>query len=1002
MLDVIVPVYRGSQQTRRCLESVLGSAQSLDYELVVIDDATPEPELAAYLDQLARSSLITLIRNDCNLGFVGSANRGMSLHPDRDVVLLNSDTEVANDWLDRLHRCAHNQPDIGTVTPFSNNATICSYPFDGWQGDVPGALGLPALDRLVASCNAGRWVAIPTAVGFCMYVRRACIDQVGLFDEQRFGRGYGEENDFSLRASAAGWRNVLAADVFVYHAGSVSFGEERQLRQQVAMQSLLSVHPDYLERLGEFAARDPVRPFRDAIDLARMAAHIDERLHVRKERADSMRSRWGRPTQLHFTHSWEGGTNRWISEFCEYDGDRRNLVLRSISNRNVAGWRLELLEPLVADLPLMAWNLDQPVRATDLCQLEYQTILAEIVDTFDVDVLLVSSLIGHSLDVFDTALPTTVILHDLYPFCPALFAYFNAPCTECASGTLKSCMRRNSFNAFWHNTAADEWLTLRMEFAQRLSLPWVNIVAPTHSAWQRWTTLLPRIADMSCRVIAHGTHLRAPPADAETEAGSRSHGAKLRIVVPGRLLPHKGLALFAEALPEMVCHADFLLLGCGEFGRPFENQPGVEIVRTYSHQELPRHVEAFAPDAAMMVSVVPESFSYTMSEMLALAVPVIATNLGAFAERIEPGTNGLLVEANASALAGLVSELARDPRVLTTMRRNLKACAARHVDDMISEYHALLPARARNHGEPELGDPRPGVVAHWLARGARERQRLALENQHLRHQLDLGAARAAELEAALAGQALRSRGLQHQVGHVRAEKEAILGSRSWRWTAPLRGLSDGLRGLAGLGAERRRPGLPCEANGPPQANESVAPSAAGFEFAACKRDDARSHLLECILVPDASIIVLSLPADERSYLACRAAAVAKHVLAQRNDVVFVRQEPPRAEPQDTHIDTQLLSATRRLFSLPGSLDLDTAIMAADVILLDRAESVRRFMRLVETGTKLLVVAAECAQGLPVQTDSIRTISPDALERVPAILTDWFGDLPRANVCAHGQ
>ena len=185
--------------------------------------------------------------------------------------LLNSDTEVANDWLDRLHRCAYSQPDIGIVTPFSNNATICSYPFDGWQGGVPGTLGLSALDRLIAACNAGRCVDLPTAVGFCMFIRRACIDRVGLFDEERFGRGYGEENDFSLRAATAGWRSVLAADVFVFHAGSVSFGEERALLQKRAMSSLLDVHPDYLERLGEFSARNPVRPLRDAIDLARMA-----------------------------------------------------------------------------------------------------------------------------------------------------------------------------------------------------------------------------------------------------------------------------------------------------------------------------------------------------------------------------------------------------------------------------------------------------------------------------------------------------------------------------------------------------------------------------------------------------------------------------------------------------------------------------------------------------------------------------------------------------------
>ena len=142
-------------------------------------------------------------------------------------MLLNSDTEVANDWLDRLLRAAYAYPDVGTVTPFSNNATICSYPFEGWTGGVPGSLGLAELDRLFASTNAGRTVDLPTAVGFCMCIRRACLERIGPFDAERFGRGYGEENDFCMRAAGAGWRNVLAGDVFVYHEGAVSFSGER-------------------------------------------------------------------------------------------------------------------------------------------------------------------------------------------------------------------------------------------------------------------------------------------------------------------------------------------------------------------------------------------------------------------------------------------------------------------------------------------------------------------------------------------------------------------------------------------------------------------------------------------------------------------------------------------------------------------------------------------------------------------------------------------------------
>jgi hypothetical protein len=208
----------------------------------------------------------------------------MALHADRDVVLLNSDTEVANDWLDRLRRCAYGQPDVGTVTPFSNNATICSYPFQGWRGGVPGTLGLAALDRLFAATNAGRTVDLPTAVGFCMYIRRACLDQLGMFDAERFGRGYGEENDFSLRAASAGWRNVLAGDVFVFHEGSVSFSDERASLTLNAGKTLTDLYPDYVRKVREFIARDPASALRAAVDSARVALGADEPAQVLAER----------------------------------------------------------------------------------------------------------------------------------------------------------------------------------------------------------------------------------------------------------------------------------------------------------------------------------------------------------------------------------------------------------------------------------------------------------------------------------------------------------------------------------------------------------------------------------------------------------------------------------------------------------------------------------------------------------------------------------------------
>lgn len=283
MIDVIIPVFRGHEQTVKCLSSVLASGCRERFEVVVVDDAGPEPALREWLRGLADQGRITLLANETNLGFVASVNRAMALHPDRDAVLLNSDCEVAGDWLDRLARCVAADPAIATATPFSNNATICSYPLASGANGLPSGWSLAQLDAVFAAENAARSMPLPTAVGSCMYVRRACWDAVGGFDAERFGRGYGEECDFSMRARAAGWKHVLCADVFVYHEGSVSFGDERRARIEAAEAIIDALHPDYHPMVRAFVIEDPLQELRHRVSAARARRSVDDALAVVEE-----------------------------------------------------------------------------------------------------------------------------------------------------------------------------------------------------------------------------------------------------------------------------------------------------------------------------------------------------------------------------------------------------------------------------------------------------------------------------------------------------------------------------------------------------------------------------------------------------------------------------------------------------------------------------------------------------------------------------------------------
>jgi GT2 family glycosyltransferase len=268
-VDVIIPVYRGEAETRACLRSVLAARVRASHEVIVVDDASPEPAISAWLRELAAQGHITLIAHEDNRGFVASANEGMALHPDRDVVLLNSDTEVADGWLDRLAAHARNDPSIGTATPFSTNATILSYPRTLEANALPPGETTATLDAAFAAANPGRSVDIPTAVGFCMFISRRCLHRVGYFDQARYGTGYGEEVDFCMRAARASFRNVAAGDVFVRHIGEVSFGDAGAERRAKAQATVDALYPEFQVKLRDYLARDPLRELRERADRER-------------------------------------------------------------------------------------------------------------------------------------------------------------------------------------------------------------------------------------------------------------------------------------------------------------------------------------------------------------------------------------------------------------------------------------------------------------------------------------------------------------------------------------------------------------------------------------------------------------------------------------------------------------------------------------------------------------------------------------------------------------
>ncbi len=260
---VIVPVFNAFDALDGCLASLTQTLPKFA-NVLIADDASTDPRVIELIDRWVSSVPFnaTYVRRNQNLGFPANCNAAFAEAGNNDVVLLNSDTITSSGWLQRLVECAASDLRIASITPWTNNGEIASFPRFIEPNPIPEDLSLIAASA--SRCTAD-YPDLPTAVGFCMYLRRDALNALGDFDAQTFGRGYGEENDWCRRAAVMGWRNVLCTRAFVAHIGNVSFSAVNMAPGGENLARLIARWPDYNELIARFIMTDPLRPYRDAL-----------------------------------------------------------------------------------------------------------------------------------------------------------------------------------------------------------------------------------------------------------------------------------------------------------------------------------------------------------------------------------------------------------------------------------------------------------------------------------------------------------------------------------------------------------------------------------------------------------------------------------------------------------------------------------------------------------------------------------------------------------------
>lgn len=667
---VIVPVYKGYAETLRAVHAVLANPQASRFALLVINDCGPLAELNDKLAELAAQGLFLYVKNESNLGFVASVNKALTLCETKDVILLNSDAIPYGDWVDRMLWHARANPKAATITPLSNNATICSYPQLNFNNRIQLELTLPELDACARICNRQISSEIPTGVGFCFYMRRSIIIAIGAFDAETFGRGYGEENDFCLRAQKAGYCNLLAQDIVVYHSGGASFDNTFAKNMVEIEERLLGKHPDYTTQILAYVKADPAREARIRLDLYRLARRL------------------GPKTVVLLTHNRMGGIVTHLRDLADRltEEGHEVVLLRTASERTI---RLECLPGSAAAIPL----------SFEMLQIDRQAhLIAAFLEWLRPVLVHVHSFVGldwastqRMMSIIEATGPYAVTLHDYATVC-----HRNDLVTPldrfCGLPDVAACRRCIATD---YNSQEVVDPAVRRETYTRFLAGADTVLAPSQDIARR---LAPHLPGIRITVRPHQETLLSNPRRLVDTVGQMGPPAPLRIAALGGIGPHKGSNVLHDlAVDARLRHLpiQYLVVGYSNMPERLAALGVAETGRYDSDQEAMALLHERQVDLVLIGSIWPEAYCYTLSLALAAGIPPVVFDLGAQAERLRARDEGVILDQrlvhNAAALNDTLLGLS-----LPTLYARRSAYERREYRDLMRSYYRL--ARGRTGG----------------------------------------------------------------------------------------------------------------------------------------------------------------------------------------------------------------------------------------------------------------------------------------------------------------
>jgi glycosyltransferase involved in cell wall biosynthesis len=439
-----------------------------------------------------------------------------------------------------------------------------------------------------------------------------------LLREDVFAQGYGEENDFCMRARHLGWRHVAAPGVFVAHIGSQSFNAARHDLRRRNLRILNGLHVGYDALIAQWLQQDPLHESRQRIDLARLR-----------------RARAGRESVLLVTHDREGGVRHYVTDRAAAirRGGRHPLLLRPANEKDEHGRVVAQAVALDTGGGDIYPNLRFRMPA------EREALLSCLADAA-VGGVEVNSLVGHGDSLVDLLLaqdaPIDVVIHDYSWFCPriTLTTGDHRYCGEPAMAACHDCTAASGSNL--DEEMPPDRLTAR---SRRLIQAARSLVAPSADAARRIRNRFG--VNVTVGVWEEPQRLRL-------KAVQKTAGRvrPVRIGVVGAIGPEKGyhsLLRCAEHVAAKGLPVEFVVIGYTCDDRRLLDTGAVQITGRYAESEVVALIAAQKLDFGWLPSVWPETWSYVLTRLWEAGLFVVVNDIGAPAERVRANGGGLVI-----------------------------------------------------------------------------------------------------------------------------------------------------------------------------------------------------------------------------------------------------------------------------------------------------------------------------------------------------------------------